>query len=58
MDTTSIPVELHLHTDARNLAMTVASMRLLEQKETVQKIHMLRQEACSGQMHDHARVLT
>ena len=58
MDMTAQPVEVHLRTDANNLVTTAASTRLPEQKETIHMIQMLRQEACSGQMHDLAHVLT
>ena len=58
MDMTAQPIEVHLRTDANNLVTTAASTRLPEQKETIHMIQMLRQEACSGQMHDLAHVLT
>ena len=58
MDMTAQPIEVQLRTDANNLVTTAASTRLPEQKETIQMIQMLRQEACSGQMHDLAHVLT
>ena len=58
MDMTAQPLEVHLRTDANNLVTTAASTRLPEQKETIHMIQMLRQEACSGQMHDLAHVLT
>ena len=58
MDMTAQPIEVHLRTDANNLVTTAASTRLREQKETIHMIQMLRQEACSGQMHDLAHVLT
>ena len=58
MDMTAQPLEVHLRTDANNLVTTAASTRLPEPKETIHMIHMLRQEACSGQMHDLAHVLT
>ena len=58
MDMTAQPVEVHLRTDANNLVTTAASTRLPERKETIHMIQMLRQEACSGQMHDLAHVLT
>ena len=58
MDMTAQPIEVHLRTDANNLVTTAASTRLSEQKETMHMIQMLRQEACSGQMHDLAHVLT
>ena len=58
MDMTAQPIEVHLRTDANNLIMTAASTRLPEQKETIHMIQMLRQEACSGQKHDLAHVLT
>ena len=43
---------------APELVTTAASTRLPEQKETIHMIQMLGQEACSGQMHDLAHVLT
>ena len=59
MDMTAQPSEVHLRTDANNrVVTTAASTRLPEQKETIHMIQMLRQEACSGQMHDLAHVLT
>ena len=58
MDMTAQPIEVHLRIDANNLVTTAASTRLPEQKETIHMIQMLRQEACSGQMHDLAHVLT
>ena len=54
MTVTAQPIEVHLRTDANNLVTTAASTRLPEQKETIHMIQMLRQEACSGQMHDLA----
>ena len=47
MDMTAQPIEVHLRTDANNLATTAASTRLPEQKET---IHMF-------QMYSHNTVL-
>ena len=58
MDMTAQPIEVHLRTDANHLVTMAASTRLPEQKETIHMIQMLRQEACSGQMHDLAHVLT
>ena len=58
MDMTAQPIEVHLRTDANNRVTTAASTRLPEQKETIHMTQMLRQEACSGQMHDLAHVLT
>ena len=61
MDMTAESAEVHLRADAINLAGIAAPTRLPEQKETIHIIHMiqmLRQEACSGQMHDLAHVLT
>ena len=52
---TAQPVEV---TDASNLVTTATSTHLPEQKETMHMIQMLRQEACSGQTHDLAHVLT
>ena len=51
------PVEVHLRTDANNLVTIAALTRLPEQKETIHMTQMLGQ-ACSGQMHDLAHVLT
>ena len=58
MDMTAQPIEVHLRIDGNNLVTTAALTRLPEQKETIRMIQMLRQEACSGQMHDLAHVLT
>ena len=49
---------VHLCTGANNPVSTTASTRLPEQNETIHVIQMLRQEACNGQMHDLAHVLT
>ena len=46
MDMAAQPIEVHLRTDANNLATMAASTRLPEQKETIHMIQMLRQEAC------------
>ena len=58
MDMTAQPIEVHLCTDGNNLVTTAASTRLPEQKETIYVIQMLRQDACSGEMHGLAHVLT
>ena len=58
MDMTAQPVEVHLRTDANNLVTTAASTRLPEQKDTSLMMQVLRQEACSGQTHDLAHLLT
>ena len=58
MDMTAQPIEVHLRTDPNNLVTIAASTRLPAQNETSHMIQILRQEACSGQMHDLAHVLT
>eukprot|EP00974_Lingulodinium_polyedra_P014370 1392665-Lingulodinium_polyedra.AAC.1 len=49
---------LHLRTDANNLVTTTATTHLLEQKETIHMIQMLRKESCSGAIGDMAHVRT
>jgi hypothetical protein len=50
--------EIHLRTDANNLVTTASTTHLPEQKETIHLIQMLRKEACSGQIHDLAHVVS
>ena len=50
--------ELYAFMKCYGFVTTATSTRLLEQKETIHVIQMIRQEACSGQMHDLAHVLT
>eukprot|EP00971_Amphidinium_carterae_P097368 1926586-Amphidinium_carterae.2 len=57
-DITAEEAEVHMRTDANNLVTTASTTRLPEQKETMHMVHMLRQEACSGQMQDSAHVRT
>ena len=49
---------LHRRTDARNLVTTARTIHLLEQKETIHMIAMLRKEACSRSIHDLAHLPT
>ncbi len=56
MDISAARVALHMRTDANKLATTASTTRLLEQKETIHMIQMLRKEYCSGQIDDLAHV--
>ena len=48
--------EIHMRTDAKNLVTTARTIHLLEQKETIHIISMLRKEACSWSIHDLAHI--
>ena len=50
--------DVHMRTDAKNLLATARMIHLPEQKETIHMISMLRQEACSGSVHDLAHITT
>ena len=55
MDISRDVANMHVGTDAKNLATTSMSIHLLEQKkETIHMTSMLRKEACSGSIHDLA----
>ena len=58
MEISSEVAKIHIGTDARNLVSTARTSHLLEQKETIHMISMLRKEACSGSIHDLAHILT
>ena len=58
MDMTGCCAEIHMRTDANNLVTTASTTHLPDQKETVHMIQNLRQEACSGNMHDLAHVVS
>ena len=47
-----------MRTDANYLVTTAGTTHLPEQKETIHMIQMLREELCSGTMHDLAHVTT
>ena len=48
---------IHVRTDAKNLVTTARTIHLPEQKETINKISMLR-KACSGSIHHLAHIPT
>ena len=58
MDISSAHADIHIRTDANNLATTASSTHLPEQRETIHMIQMLRKEACSGQIDDLAHIRT
>ena len=47
-DTTGSSSEIHMRTDANNLAATASTTHVPEKQETIHMIQMLRKEACSG----------
>ena len=49
---------VHTRTDAKNLVTTARTVHLLEQKETIHMISIMRKEACSGSIHDLAHIST
>ena len=58
MDISGEVADIHMRLDAKNLATTARTIHLPEQKETIHMIVMLRKEACSGNIHDHAHIPT
>ena len=56
MDIAGEVANIHMRTDAKNLVTTARTTHLLEQKETIHMISMLRKEACSGNIHDLAYI--
>ena len=58
MDISGEVAGIHLRTDAKYLVTTARIIHLLEQKETIHMISMLRKEACSGSIHDLAHIST
>ena len=58
MDMSGEVAEIHTRTDAKNLATTASTIHLPEQKETIHMISMLRNETCSGSIHDLAHIST
>ena len=58
MDMSGEVAEIHMRTDAKNLVTTARITPLFEQKETFHMISMLRNETCSGSIHDLARFST
>ena len=51
MDSSSEVANLHMRTDARNLVTAARTIHVLEQKETIHRISLLREEASSGSIH-------
>ena len=58
MDMSGEVAEIHMRTDAKNLVTTARTIHLPEQKETIHMISMLRNETCSGSIHDLAHIST
>ena len=58
MDISSEVANIHMRTDAKNLAPTARTIHLPEHKETIHMISMFRKEACSGSIHDLAHIPT
>ena len=58
MDISGEAADLQMRTDANNLVTTASTTHLLEQKETIHMIQMLRKESSSGSIDDLAHVRT
>ena len=58
MDFSGEVADIRMRTDAKNLVTTARTIDLLEPKETILIISMLRKEACSGSIHDLAHIST
>ena len=58
MDITCEVAKIHMRTDAKNLVTTARTFNLPAHKETNHMISMLRKDACSGIIHDLARIPT
>ena len=58
MDLLGEVADNHMRTDAKNWVTTARTIHLLEQKKTMHMISMLRKEACSGSIHELARIST
>ena len=58
MDLSGEVAKNYMRTDAKNLVTTARTIHLLEQKETVHMISMLRKEACSGSIPDLTHIST
>ena len=58
MDISGDVTNIHMRTDAKNLVTAARTIHLPEQKETIHMISMLREEACSGNIHDLAHIPT
>ena len=58
MDISGMPAPIHMRTYANSLVTTASATHLPEQNETIQMLHMLRKESCSGGIDDLAHVRT
>ena len=58
MDMSGEVAEIHVRTDAENLVTTATTIHLPDQKETIHMVSMLRNENCSGSIHDFAHIST
>ena len=58
MDLSGEVADIHMRTDAKNLVTKARTHHLLEEKETILMICMLRHETCSGSIHDFAHIST
>ena len=58
MDMSGEVAEIHMRTDTKNLVTTARTVPLPEQKETIHMISMLRNETCSGRIHDLSHIST
>ena len=58
MDMPGEVAEIHMRTDTKNLVITARTIPLPEQKETIHMISMLRNQTCSGRIHDLAHTST
>ena len=58
MDMSGEIANIHMRTHGKNLVTTARMIHVLEQKETMHMISMLRKEVCSGSLHDLAHIPT
>ena len=58
MDISGEVANILMRTDAKFLVTTARTIHLLERKETIHMISILRKEACSGNIHDLAHIPT
>ena len=58
MDIFGEVTDMHMRTDAKNPVTTGRTIHLLEHKETIHMISMIRKEACSGNIHNLAHIST
>ena len=58
MDLSGDVAKILTRTDAKNLVNTARTIHLLEEKEAIHMLSILRKEACSGTIHDLAHIPT